>query len=73
MACISRFEANYRLPVRPGDTLRCRFQTLGTRASRTRPGVGLVTYGLQMINQREEVALSSEVVLMYPARSAASA
>lgn len=60
----------FHAPFHIGDTLRCRFQTLASRASRTRPDVGLATCGLQMINQREEVALSAEVVLMYPARPA---
>ncbi len=62
----------FHAPFYLGDTLRCRFQTLTSRASRSRSGVGLVTCGLQIINQREEVALSSEVVLMYPRRPASS-
>lgn len=64
---------NFHAPFYFGDTLRCQFRTLACRASRTRAGVGLVTCGLQMINQRDEVAMSSEVVLMYPVRSAKSA
>jgi len=62
----------FHAPFHFGDTLRCRFRTLASRPSRTRAGVGLVTCGLQMINQHEKVAMSSEVVLMYPARPATS-
>lgn len=55
-------------PYSLGDTLRCRYQTLSVRASAKRPGFGLLTTGLQMINQRDEVAMSAEVVMLYPAR-----
>jgi len=52
-----------------GDTLRCRHRTLATRISRSRPGMGILTSGLQLINQRDEVAMSAEVIMMYPARA----
>lgn len=55
-------------PYALGDTLRCRYQTLSVRFSEKRPGFGLLTTGLQMINQRDEVAMSAEVVMLYPAR-----
>ncbi|CAB1369629.1 MaoC family dehydratase [Denitratisoma oestradiolicum] len=55
-------------PFYLGDTLRCRYRTLSARTSRTRPGMGLLTCGLQMLNQRDAVALSAEVVMMYPTR-----
>ncbi|MCC7463512.1 MAG: hypothetical protein IT480_13750 [Gammaproteobacteria bacterium] len=60
----------FHAPLYLGDTLRCRFQTLTSRVSQSRTGVGLVTCGLQLINQRTEVAMSSETVLMYPMRPA---
>jgi acyl dehydratase len=56
-------------PFYPGDTLSCRYQTLAARASRSRPGMGLLTCGLQMLDQHGTVKLSAEVVMMYPART----
>jgi acyl dehydratase len=35
-------------PVRIGDTVRCRYGTLDMRKSRSRPGIGLITFGLQL-------------------------
>lgn len=58
----------FHAPFRLGDTLRCRYRTLSARPSNSRPGMGLLICGLQMINQRDEVNLSAEVIMMYPAR-----
>ncbi|QDX82635.1 hypothetical protein B9N43_16185 [Denitratisoma sp. DHT3] len=58
----------FHAPFRIGDTLRCRYRTLSARASNSRPEMGLLICGLQMINQRDEVNLAAEVVMMYPAR-----
>jgi 3-hydroxybutyryl-CoA dehydratase len=55
-------------PIHPGDTIRCRFQVLASRASRSRPGFGLVTCGLQLVDPENAVAMSGEVVLMWPSR-----
>lgn len=63
----------FHAPFYLGDTLQCRFKVLTARASRTRPAAGLATCGLQFLNQREEVAMSSEIVLMYPRRPTSSA
>ncbi|MEI2790164.1 MAG: hypothetical protein V9E93_14955 [Steroidobacteraceae bacterium] len=35
------------------------------RASRSRPGLGLLTCGLQMLDQDDAVRISAEVVMMY--------
>lgn len=58
----------FHAPFYPGDTLYCRFQTIGARPSRTRSGLGLLTVGLQLIDQYDAVKLSAEVLMMYPAR-----
>ena len=58
----------FHAPIHPGDTIRCRFQVLASRASRSRPGSGLVTCGLQLLDQHDLVAMSGEVVLMWPSR-----
>jgi acyl dehydratase len=40
-----------RAPVRPGDRLRVRATVLETRASHTRPEMGLVNFLFEMFNQ----------------------
>lgn len=50
------------LPVRPGDTLRARYTVLEVTPSRSRPDRGVVRFRGEMINQRDEVALSLEGV-----------
>ena len=62
----------FHAPIHLGDTIRCRFQVLSSRASRTRPGFGLVTCGLQLLSQGDVVVMSCEVVLMWPSRSASA-
>lgn len=61
---------SFHAPFYLGDTLRCRYQTLSARISKSRPEMGLLTTGLQMLNQRDEVAMSAEVVMIYPIRAA---
>ena len=51
-------------PVKIGDTIRCRYKTLATRASASRPGIGLVTTGLQAVNQKNEVVMEGSTLLM---------
>ena len=60
--------ATFLGPVRIGDTIRCRYKTLSTRASRSRPGTGLVTTGLQAINQNNEAVLEGSTILMRASR-----
>lgn len=57
----------FHRPFIIGDTLRCRHRTLAVRTSQTRPNTGVVTSGLQLLNQRDEVTMSAEVLMMYPA------
>ena len=56
-------------PVRAGDTLRARFRALSCRASKSRPDMGIVRFGLQLLDQREEAVLDGEVAMMIPARA----
>lgn len=58
----------FHAPFHAGDTLYCRHQTTSVRLSRTRPDMGLLTIGLQMLNQHGAVASSGEVVMLYPLR-----
>ena len=55
-------------PVRPGDTVRVRHQPLRCVASRSRPGMAIVGFGLQLLNQRDEVVQDGEVTMMMPSR-----
>jgi len=60
--------ARFLAPVRIGDTIRCRYKALATRASKSRPGTGLVTTGLQALNQDNAAVLEGSTILMRPSR-----
>ncbi len=45
-------------PVFLGDTLTCHSEVTETRASRSRPGCGIVTFRHRMTNQRDETVLT---------------
>jgi acyl dehydratase len=47
-------------PVRPGDTITYRRTTLATRASSSRPGVGLMQGRVEAWNQHGELVMSNE-------------
>jgi acyl dehydratase len=57
-------------PVRLGDTLEVRYQPLGLRRTRSQPARGVATFGLQLVNQREEVVQQGEVDMMLAMREA---
>ena len=61
-------KATFLMPIRIGDTIRCRFWTESSRVSRSRPGAGITVTQLQAINQRDEVVQEGSVVLMIPSR-----
>ena len=56
--------AAFLAPVKIGDTFRCRYKTLATRASKSRPGLTLTTTGLQIVNQRDEVVQEGSTLMM---------
>ncbi len=60
-------------PVMIGDTIRCKYKTLSTRIARSKPGTGLVSFGLQIVNQRNEAVQEGSVLMMYPSRQGAQA
>ncbi len=60
--------ASFLGPVKIGDTIRCRYKTLATRASRSRPGIALITTGLQAINQNGEAVLEGSTIMMGASR-----
>ena len=51
-------ELKWLKPVRPGDTLRARRTVLETKASRSRPEMGLVRFHYELLNQNGDVVLS---------------
>lgn len=66
-------EVRWAKPVRPGDTLRARCTTLGTRVSRTRPEMGFVHFRLELLNQRQETVLSQVNWIMFGRRDVLAA
>jgi len=48
-------EVRFPKPVFQGDTLRVRSEVLNKRASKSRPGQGIVEFRHEAINQRDEV------------------
>ncbi len=55
-------------PIKIGDTIRCRYKTIDWRVSKSKPQLGLITFGLQVINQRDEVVQEGEVIMMMPSK-----
>jgi acyl dehydratase len=65
-------EVRWLKPVRPGDTVRARCTTLGTRVSRSRPEMGFVHFRLELLNQRQEMVLSQVNWIMFGRRDASA-
>ena len=51
-------EVRFPKPVFHGDTLRVRSMVLGKRASKSRPGQGIVEFRHEALNQRGEIVAS---------------
>ena len=51
-------------PVRIGDTIRCLYKIEETRVSKTKPHLGIIRYGFQLLNQRDEVVQEGKVLMM---------
>ena len=47
-------------PVFIGDTLRARSSVKELRASKSRPNAGIVTFGHELLNQRDEIVCTCE-------------
>lgn len=58
--------------VRAGERIVCRHRPLSCRPSRSRPGLALVEFGLQFLNQQDEVVQDGEVVMMIPTRDSST-
>lgn len=51
-------EINFLAPVRPGDTLRAQMTCLETRASGSRPDIGIVKVLYELFNQDDTLVLT---------------
>ena len=56
------------MPVKIGDTIRTRYKIAATRVSRSKPEMGIVTFAIQVVNQRNEVVQEGNIILMMPSR-----
>jgi acyl dehydratase len=64
-------EMRWILPVRPGDKLRLRIKVLEARVSKSRPDRGLVTSGIELVNQADQSVMSLRMVNLLSRRSTA--
>jgi acyl dehydratase len=62
----------WKKPVLAGDTLTGRSTVLAKRASKSKPGLGLVTVKSELFNQRGEAVLELENTGMFLTREAAA-
>ena len=61
----------WKKPVLAGDRLTGRSTVVGTRTSKSKPGLGFVTIKSEMLNQRGETVLEMENTGMFLTREAA--
>ncbi|HTD33870.1 MAG TPA: MaoC family dehydratase [Candidatus Elarobacter sp.] len=50
----------WKLPVRPGDTLRVRARVVGSRVSQSKPDRGTLTFEIDVLNQNGETVMTVE-------------
>lgn len=66
-------EGSWVRPVLPGDTLRIRQTIPETRASRSRPEMGLVRFVFDVVNQRDETVYTQSCWVMFGRRGVSAA
>jgi acyl dehydratase len=66
-------EVRWLLPIRPNDQLRLRATVLDARASRSRPDMGLVRFGMELFNAGGERVMTLTTSLMMGRRGGAGA
>ena len=62
-------EVRWLGPVRPGDRLTLRVRVVETRASKSRPGMGLVRFAFTLLNQTGASVMTLDTSLMFGRRS----
>jgi len=58
----------YLAPVYVGDTLRTRHKPISYKASGSRPGMAVVEFGVQIVNQRDVIVQDGRVAMMMTSR-----
>ena len=58
-------EVRWRVPVRPGDTLRLEAKVMGVRASSQRDDLGIVTWVWAVFNQHNEIVLEIDATNLF--------
>jgi len=61
-------EWKFHKPVYPGDTIRCRIQVIAKKEARS-GARGVVTFGRELLNQRDEVVQTGRTMHMFAMRS----
>ena len=61
-------ELRWKLPVRPGDTLRVRGEVIVSEPSKSRPDRGRTTITYEIVNQKDEVVSSYSAVQLLKRR-----
>ena len=61
---------DFLLPIKVNDVLHVKFRVTGLRASKSRPGWGIVVLPSELINQDGQVVQKGEHQLMIPRRPA---
>ena len=51
-------------PVFVGDTIRTRHRPVSYKPSSSRPGMGIVEFALELVNQRDEIVQDGRVAMM---------
>jgi acyl dehydratase len=64
-------EVKWLRPLRPGTTLSVRRTVVGTRASKSRPAMGLVTFLFELLDHDGEVVMTQAGSIMFGRRAAA--
>jgi acyl dehydratase len=64
-------EVKWLKPLRPGTTLSVRRTVLDARASRSRPGMGLVKFLFELVDQHGEAVMTQAGSIMFGRRPAA--
>ncbi len=65
-------QISFLAPARIGDVIHCRIRCDANRISKTKPDRGVVTFRHQAINQRNEVLVEMQTLMMMPTRAAAA-
>ncbi|QUS41224.1 MaoC family dehydratase [Tardiphaga alba] len=64
-------EMKWLMPFRPGDELTLNVDVLETRASQSRPSMGIVTFRCTMLNAKEQTVSDMTVPIMFGRRTLA--